>query len=127
MFGLKNLFTSDTVDKAVDGVIDGVDKIFYTDEEKAEARQKAFNSKLEALKLFEPFKLAQRYIAIIHTINFVIAFWVGVLILNFGTMEMFNSYINFCVDFSIGWIMLAIIAWYFTGGVIESNNRGKTK
>lgn len=116
------LFSSDTVDKAVDGVYNGVDKMFYTDEEKAEARQKVFETKIEMLKHFEPFKLAQRYIAIIHTVNFVIAFWIGVVIYVFFP-TMLDGYIKLCATFQIGWIMVAIIGWYFTGGVIDSHKR----
>ena len=53
---LGKLFGSDKViGKAVDGVYNGVDKLFYTDEEKAD------NWRL-AMKVYEPFKLAQRLI-----------------------------------------------------------------
>ncbi len=73
MFGfISNIFTPDTVNKTVDGIYNGVDKLFYTDEEKAEATQKQIDTKLKLLPLFEPFKIAQRIIAIIFTINFIL-------------------------------------------------------
>ena len=42
--------------KIIDAGIDGIDVMVFTDEEKSSA-------KMKFLKLYEPFKLAQRYIA----------------------------------------------------------------
>ena len=51
-----NFFTSndkvvDMAGKTVDGVIAGVDKLFFTDEEKSEASQKTIDTYLEFMKL----------------------------------------------------------------------------
>lgn len=54
MFGLGKLFSPD---KLIDTVSKGVDKVFYTDEERA-------NTWERMVRLYEPFKLAQRYIAL---------------------------------------------------------------
>jgi len=43
--------SDDAISKAADGIYNGVDKAFYTDEEKAEGF-------LSLLKAYEPFKLA---------------------------------------------------------------------
>jgi len=117
MFG--NLFTSNTAEKAVDGIYNGIDKTFYTDEEKAIAVQKQIDTKLKLLPLFEPFKLAQRYIAISFTVNFLVAFWVGVGLFVFKP-EFFDGFITIVTTFKLGWIMGAIVTWYFTGGIINS-------
>lgn len=129
MFGfISNIFTPDTVNKTVDGIYNGVDKMFYTDEEKAEATQKQIDTKLKLLPLFEPFKIAQRIIAIIFTINFILWVWVGIAIYLL-IPDKLDGYILLIATFNIGWIMMAIIGWYFTGGVIDSwrNKNEKNK
>ena len=124
---LKGLFSPHVVNKTVDGIYNGVDKMFYTDEEKAEAQQRQADTKLKLLPLFEPFKLAQRFIAIIITVNFFLAFWVGVAILLIGTEELLSNYLGLVVGFEIGWIMLTVVAWFFTGGVVNSFKTQKDK
>jgi len=53
------LFGSDkAISKAVDGVYDGMDKLILTPEERLDN----FNKQLS---LYEPFKVAQRYLALI--------------------------------------------------------------
>ena len=115
---LSSIFSSSIAEKAVDGIYNGVDKAFYTAEEKAIALQKQVDTKLKLLPLFEPFKLAQRVIAIAFTINFLLAFWVGAFLLRFSP-EYFDAFISLVVTFNFGWIMAAIVAWYFTGGIVN--------
>jgi len=115
-----SLFSADTINKSVDAVINTGDALFYTDEEKAQASQKAVETKLKMLPHFEPFKLAQRYIAIMFTINFIASFWVGVLFFYFGTPKQLEGYIHLIAVFQFGWIMLAIVSFYFGGGFINS-------
>jgi len=117
---LSGLFTSDVAEKAVDGIYNGVDMAIYTNEEKAIATQKQIETKLKLLPLFDPFRLAQRYIAIIFTVNFVLAFWIGVFIYFQGTKDALDTYIKLVEAFGLFWIMGAIITWYFTGGIINS-------
>ena len=63
----ERLFGSDKViGKAVDGIYNGVDKIAYTEEERADNFRKL-------LKLYEPFKIAQRFLALTLTIPYAIA------------------------------------------------------
>jgi len=117
---VKSIFSPSVVNKTVDGIYNGVDKAFYTDEEKAEALQKQVDSKMKLLPLFEPFKLAQRIIAISFTFNFILAFWVGVVLLFMEKLELLDKFIGLIGVFQLGWIMMAIVAWYFTGGVVNS-------
>jgi len=124
-----SIFTPDVASKAVDGIYNGIDKAFYTDEEKAEAVQKQLDTKLNLLPLFEPFKLAQRYIALLFASNFLLAFWVGTLILLY-LPDSFTEYVQLVEAFGLFWVMGAIVTWYFTGGVINSmkdrdNAKGK--
>lgn len=51
---IRNIFS---MDKVVDHVSKGVDKAFYTDEERSDAWQLA-------LAMYEPFKLAQRFLTL---------------------------------------------------------------
>ena len=115
-----DIFTSKSGEKTVDGIYNGIDKAFYTDEEKADMVIKQTDMKLKLLPLFEPFKLAQRFIAILFSVNFILAFWVGVVIWWFGKDEQLESFTRLIGVFNLGWIMTAIITWYFSGGVINS-------
>lgn len=124
MFGaLKSLFTPEATNKVVDGIYNGIDKICYTDEEKAECVQKRIDTKLKMLPLFEPFKLAQRIIATTFTINFVLWVWTGIVIY-IVCPDRVDGFIHLLGAFWVGEIMLAIIGWYFTGGVINSFKKG---
>ena len=106
-------------DKIVTGGLATLDKVVFTDEERSDAKQ-------EFLKLYVPFKIAQRYLAIIFSVPYVIAF-------------MITFVASFFVDVSvqidllkgdIGTIVLAIVGFYFFGGATEGivnavNNRKK--
>jgi len=119
---LASIFSPRTAEKAVDGIYNGIDNMFYTDEEKAVAQQKRIDTKLGLLPLFEPFKIAQRVIAISFTANFIIAFWVGIAIYFFKP-ELLDGYLGIVIAFKIGWIMMAIITWYFTGGLLKREGK----
>ena len=95
-------------DKIISAGINTIDKIVYTDEEKVD-------NKLSLLKLYEPFKLAQRLLAVIYSIpyavcwlvTFIASFWIDVSVqreLLLG--EMF--YIN-----------ITILGFYFGSGAVE--------
>ena len=51
--------------KVINGAVDGIDKMFYTDEERAE-------QKVKLLSAFEPFKLALRFLSMIIAIPYVL-------------------------------------------------------
>ncbi len=114
-----SLFSGDTINKTVDAVIDTGDALVYTDEEKAKALQLATETKMKMLSHYEPFKIAQRYIALMFTFNFIISFWVGVLIY-FAYPLKFDNFLGLIKSFELGWIMLAIISFYFGGGFLNS-------
>ena len=98
--------------KLTDAVIDSGDALVFTDEEKAKM-------KLELLKHYEPFKLAQRLLSIIFAINFIAAFWVGVALFMWSSDDTLKGFIDLVRAYDLGWIMLAIVSFYFTGGVIN--------
>lgn len=92
----------------VDAGIRSIDALVFTDEEKSKA-------KLTLLKAYEPFKIAQRYLALIFAANFTIAFTLCLLLAALG--RDIQPVVDVVVAFSLGQIMLAVVAFYFLGGV----------
>ena len=92
--------------KIINAGIDGLDAIIFTDEEKSRAKQ-------EFLKLYEPFKLAQRYLAVIFSVPYVLA-WIITFFASFfiDTAKQFEL-----LNGDIGSIVFAIVSFYFLGGV----------
>ena len=106
---LANIFGSDKViGKITDGIYNGVDKIVYTEEEKAE------NLK-DVLKLYEPFKLAQRLLSLVFAIPFVIC-WTITFMMSFTDFDITEQ--AALLDGKMGDISLAIIGFYFFGGML---------
>ena len=111
LFGNDNL-----VEKTVNGIYNGLDKMVYTDEEKKD-NHKAF------LALYEPYKVAQRYLAMVFSIPFAtlhigafslrMAFWDNKELQS--SMDLIQGDLN---D-TFGIIVLTIVGFYFAGGVIE--------
>ena len=106
----KLLGSGDIVSKGIE-LIDS----FHTSEtESIEAKTKA---KTDLLESYAPFKVAQRYLALIFGFTFV-ASYVLVLALFFlgrdiaEVQEIINA-------FKIDWIMLTIVGFYFGGGAFE--------
>ena len=94
-------------DKVVDAGIKGIDAIFYTDQEKAE-NKKAF------LKLYEPFKLAQRYLALVFSIPYVL-----MVVVTFGASFFMDVTVQKeLLMGDIGTIVGIIVGFYFLGGSI---------
>lgn len=94
---------------------DLIDEAFHTSQEKAEDVRKVISQKIDLLKAYEAFKIAQRFLAVIYSVPYVLA-W----------------FITFCVSFisevdrqiellsgDIGMINLIIISFYFGCGAIE--------
>jgi len=102
----KGLFSSGEL---VENVSSGLDKAFYTEQEKA-------GGFASLIKLYEPFKLAQRLLAIIFCIPYMLMFFItwgvsfaGVDVSN--QMQMINGDITTAVGI--------ILAFYFGGGAFE--------
>lgn len=107
------LFGSDNV---IQAGIDGIDAVVFTEEERSKAKQ-------EFLKLYEPFKIAQRYLAVIFSIPYVLA-WLITFISSFfidvtKQFELLNG--------DIGSIVFAIVSFYFLGGVASGILQSRKK
>lgn len=70
---------SETAEKVVDGVIDGVDAMFYTDEEKAQANFQILTWKLEYAKATQGQSISRRIIAFV-----VSGLWASMVITTIG-------------------------------------------
>ena len=113
------------IDTALDGVYNGVDKLIYTEEEKADFLVKRMDQHTTMLKAYEPFKLIQRglaiavtcmfaFILIVQVVLVVLSIWFSDILV---TLEVLNS---LEVVSTIGYSFLAIMSLYFTGGVVNS-------
>lgn len=115
--------SDDVIGKAVDGVYNGVDKIVYTKEEKAERFERM-------LTLYQPFKLAQRWIALMTGIPFVtIHFICSVVWLSsifiVGSDVDYAQFVNRLGEVmslnndTLGTPFAIIVGFYFAGGAGE--------
>jgi hypothetical protein len=104
------------VNKAAEGIYNGVDALVYTDEEKADKFAKF-------LKLYEPFKIAQRWLAIIYSTPYALA-WFVTFVASFF-MEVTEQLALLQGD--IGTINLLILGFYFAGGSFESLAKRRSK
>lgn len=120
-------------DKVIEGMYNGVDKAFFTDEEKEDSTYRRANVRLAFMKLYEPFKIAQRILAIITTAVFLglhlilILSWLYLVL--FRVEEMSGEMYEFMVSqlklmmlennetLGVGWLI--IIGFYFGGGFVE--------
>ncbi len=127
MFGiLGKIFGSDSVVNKAGSLID---EAFYTDEEKAEdkmkAKQLAAQNRLNLMKAYEPFKIAQRFIALGFVFVFLFIMLNGVLGALYGIVDMQNveQARKFADDMWLGQIIMMIVSFYFGGGLVDSIRR----
>ena len=111
---------ADVKEKIVDGIYNGVDKMVYTDEEKKDNHAKF-------LTLYEPFKVAQRYLSLIFSIPFALlhtlVFSMRVAFWDNPALQASMKIIQGDVNESLGLIVLTIVGFYFAGGVVEGGLR----
>jgi len=111
--------SSDVVKKTVDGIYNGIDKSFFTQEEKAEYF-------LKLLEAYHPFKIAQRFIALLFIVPYVLSFLVAFITFVIGLylnekiiVDGSLDIINFTNKY-LGVPVSVIVAFYFAGGAINS-------
>ncbi len=106
-----------TTDKIVDGVIDGVDAMFFTDEEKSVANQKVLDFKLEWMKATQGQNIARRIIAVGVTAMWLLA---GLIILGaqaFGHVEFSKFAFTYLKDV-VSTPFAIIIGFYFAAHIM---------
>lgn len=104
-------------DKIIDGGMKAIDKAFYTAEEKADDHNKRMSLKALLLKAYEPFKVAQRFLALIYGIPYVIA-WTVTFFASF--FKDVSVQFEFLADSRMATANMIILAFYFGGGAAES-------
>ena len=115
----KILGSGDTVSKGMDLI----DDLWETDAEKRESKTQA---KIQLMNAYAPFKIAQRYIALMFTGVFLACFVIclGFVLTGHGNTE---DIIMVMDQFNIQWAMMTILLFYFGGGMVESIGRSKGK
>ena len=94
--------------------LDLIDSMHTSETEAIEAKTKA---KTDLLASYAPFKIAQRYLALIFGFTFVGSY---IMVLTLFFLDKDISQVQKVIDsFSIDWIMLTIVAFYFGGGAFE--------
>ena len=113
---IKSILTPDAIIKSVDALV-------LTEEERLEHQK-------DMLKLYEPFKVLQRYLAlaiaamfllvlVISTGLFLAALWIPHLV---GTAK---QYADLGVVQMVGYAFISVVSLYFSGGVINTFKKGK--
>ena len=106
----KMLGSGDVISKG----LDLIDSMHTSETEAIEAKTKA---KTELLASHAPFKIAQRYLALIFGFTFVGSY---IMVLTLFFLDKDITQVQKVIDsFSIDWIMLTIVAFYFGGGAFE--------
>lgn len=111
----KLLGSGDVISKGMDLI----DSMHTSTEEEIQAKSKA---KTDLLAAYAPFKIAQRYLALMFSGVFVFIMLNGVLGALYGIIDMenVNEAKKFANEMWLGEIMLAIVGFYFGGGLFES-------
>ena len=100
-----------------------IDDAYTSDEEARESKTKA---KVELMKAYAPFKLAQRYLALMFGFMFVLSFLLvlGMTLAGYGNPD---DVVKVMEQFKVGWVMTTIVLFYFGGGLVESVGKEKSK
>jgi hypothetical protein len=119
---LGRLFGSDNaIKKAADGIYNGVDQAFFTNQEKAQHF-------LDLLKAYEPFKLAQRFLALTVTVPYVLTWLLSALMLFISAfvdpeagkrIEESARVLGELNNDTLGVPVSLVLAFYFGGGAVE--------
>jgi hypothetical protein len=113
----------DNLDKLTDGAVHGLDKIFFTKEEKAEANQKLSEWYLKYLAATQPQNVARRVIAFI-----VVGLW-AILVLLGVLIKWFNdAYATYVFEVLAEIVMnpfLMIMGFYFLTHAVRAYRNGK--
>ena len=112
---LSNIFgTGDVVSKG----IDLIDSFHTSDTEMIEAKTKA---KTKLMESFSAFKIAQRYLALLFSVTYIFSY---ILIIIMTLIGNDTTKVNDVLEqFQMDLIMIAIVSFYFGGGLIDSARR----
>jgi len=124
---LGQLFSSSkTVDKTVDAVINTGDKMFYTDEEKAEGRQKMLDWVLAFHDKSSGSNVARRLIAVMVVGGFLILVGICAVLILMDQGAMYAKMYDLIRE-TLKEPVGIIIAFYFLSGMVRDWSGGKKK
>jgi len=113
-------------DKVIAKDLDLIDDVWTSDSEHEEDKRAMIEAKTKAkanlLLAYAPFKLAQRWIAFGFTFVFLFIMVNGVLGAMYGVVDIdaVEQAKKFANEMWLGEIMIAIVTFYFGGGLAES-------
>lgn len=117
--------SSKNTETVVNGAVSGIDKLFYTKEEKAENAVKMSEWFLRYLEATQPQNLARRFIALIIVVLWALLVLAGVAIYKFDA-----DYSSFIFEVLRDIVMnpfLIVMGFYFAAHVVRTAMSGKTK
>lgn len=112
-----------TVEKAVDGVIKGVDAMFFTEEEKSRANLALLDAKIEFYRATQGSRLARRVIAFMVVGTWLAMILFGLLMHAIGNTSIADHAYNVATE-TLGTPVAIVIGFYFATSMISAN-RGK--
>jgi len=116
----KMLGSGDVIKKG----LDLIDDLHTSTEEEIAAKSKA---KIDLMNAYAPFKIAQRYLALMFGLTFIGSYFLvlGMTLSGQGDADAVTKVME---QFSINYAMLIILGFYFGGGAVEGfmeKKRGK--
>ena len=105
------------VEKAADGVYYGLDKIFHTEEEKSDAKQKGYETFLELMKIGYdqngPRSVNRRWLAWGITGWILANAQLAIFFAATGRDEIVKKIIEIADAFMLGWAFAAVVGFFF--------------
>ncbi len=101
-----------------------IDDAFESD---AEARESKAKTKIDLMNAYAPFKVAQRYLALMFGGTYLLTYFfiMTASVFDLIDREALTEVRAIMAEFSIDWIMLTVVGFYFGGGLAESIRRPK--
>lgn len=120
--GLFSWFKSaKSAETIVDGFVNGADKLFYTEEEKAEARERAQGQWLDALKIDADASnirsVTRRWIAIIAVAHYFL--WIDAALIAYAWDAAEFAKFAFKIITDVFWLIFTIASFYFGPALAE--------
>jgi len=100
------------------GTKEGIKNRLYLIDELDIPEENKIEMRIEVFSFYTPFKLMQRYIAVFLILTYVIALIIAIVYQSLGLS--FKDIIAIITAFQLGYIVLSIVTFYFTGGAISS-------
>jgi hypothetical protein len=119
--GILDIFTGnkgvETAEKVLDAGISGIDKIFYTEEEKAEANKKMGDLWLDTQKVLSnessPRSVTRRIIAWAIILNTMLFADVCLVLAITDRKQTIDRIVDVANAFNLGWAFVVVIGFYF--------------